>query len=454
MTHILLIDASGFAHRAYHQSGAGGFRSDGLPTWAVTGFMGLMWHLLGAAQADPADYAAAVFDHPGRTFRHKLFAAYKAQRPARDMELTAQLPWMKNAAEAMGITPVEAEGFEGDDVLATIATSAAAYGWRVTVVSSDKDLLQLVQDGRIEVVDPMSKMRVLEADVRGERFGVAPAKVPEVQALAGDTVDNIPGIGGVGIKTAAGLIRLFGTIEGVVEAANARDHRMTAGLRIALRGKLEDLQLYRRLATLDRNVDLGGLTLESLALRPVMREHVEKILKTLEASHKFDQIFGEAKTGHVVEALSPEAAFEWHEEELLFPSQTIPEAPQCGFYERRLVQGGPFVPVAIYREPERCPVTGNQTGKEVLRCSVGGRASDPMREWPKVCRRPVTRQHFDFETADASWAREFSPQEPKANPSLKIDPKTAPLPQFEKRGRNGKRNRRDRAQPRSHHTAD
>lgn len=428
--HLLLVDVSGFVHRAYHVGG-NQFRSDGLPTWAITGTLGMLWRLLGAAQADQPTHAACIFDHPSKTFRHKMFPAYKSNRPARDQELTVQLPFLRHAAETMGMTSIEAEGYEADDLLATLAKMAADAGWRVSLVSSDKDLLQTVVDGKVEVIDPMTRVRMLASNVL-EKLGVHPHEVPDYQALVGDAVDNIPGIDGIGSKAAARLIRLFGTVEGVVAGATARPGYFTGGQRIRLKGALKELQLYRTLATLRTDVPLD-ISLDDLVLKPVLREHVDKILVTLEAKGRFDAIFaGEPKCARVVPPVTADEAYGWWNEELIVSGQPVPDEPQCGYFERRLVRGGPYVPARIWRDIEMDFFTGEQTGSEVLRCQVGTKPADAVIEWSRLAQRPISVQKYQFEMADRAWASEFAPNDPKARPDLAIDPRTAPLPVFQK----------------------
>ena len=436
MQHILLIDASGYAHRAYH-TGANQFRaSDGLPTWAITGFMAMVWRLLGAVQADPPTLAAAVFDAPEKTFRHKLFPEYKNNRPARDMELTVQMPYLRHAAETLGITPLEMSGYEADDVIATLATRARKAGIRATIVSSDKDFCQLVVDGQVEIVDPLSRQRVLEADVRNaKKFGVEPKLVPDVQALAGDSVDNIPGLDGIGLKTAAGLIRRFGSIEGVLKGANSRSEYLSASIRQCLKKDGGRLALYRKLATLRCRVPLK-VELESLKLEPVMRSHLEDFLKLLEASNKLTEIFAlDVKMDRIVAPL--ENPFEWWEDELIAPGQRVPELPQCGFYRRKLVKGGPWVAARIWRDPEQDYETGKPTGQDVLRCMVGTERRDPVAEWGRLCNQPIKREDYSYEIADADHAKKWRPGDPKANPRKPINLLTSPSP------RNPKPLRRD-----------
>jgi DNA polymerase-1 len=421
--HILLLDASGFAYRSFYAGSPVYRESDGEPIGAILGFMGLLWRLLGAAQADQPTHAVAVFDHPGPTFRHKLFPAYKANRNlarARQQELKRQLPVMRAVAGVMGLAPMEVEGFEGDDVIATLAAKAVKDGIRVTIVSADKDFCSLVQDGKVEIIDPMNRTRVLEADVRGRKFGVDPKRVPDVQALAGDPVDNIPGIDGIGLKTAAGLIRALGSIEGVAAAVHTDPQLFNPGARVAIkRAGLKTLQLYRTLATLRPDVPVEPAWSE-LELKPIVREHVEQILKALGAERRFEAVFStEPKMQRVVEASKD--AFVWWAKELKSPGQAAPEDPQCGFYRRRLVRGGPWVVARIWREPEVDFMTGKPTGLDVLQCELGGERRDPVIEWLKLCSHPIEEAEFRYRAATADWAKKHAPHEPEAKPSEKID---------------------------------
>lgn len=430
--HLLLIDASGFAHRAYHAGSAHRFRSDGLPTWAIEGFLGLMWRLLGSASHDPPDLAVAAFDAPGKTFRHDLFPAYKSNRPARDQELAAQLPYMRVAAEAMGLTPSEAFGYEADDVICTLANQAVERGHRVTIVSSDKDYCQMVCDGKVVVVDPSQGGRIDEAYVRGVKFGVEPRQVPDFQGLVGDDVDNIPGVDGIGPKNGAAFIRMFDTVEGVVKAANDRPAFFTPSQRVRLKDPaiLPLLKLYRTLATLRADVPVE-LDEEAMETRDILKDSVMALLTKLEAAGRFQEIFRtDRQTHRQVEALSIGAQLEWWEEELEVPGQPIPDLPQCGYYERRLVKGGVFVPVTIWRDTEIDPITGKETGMHVLRCMVGDQEADAVHEWPKVYKNPITHEKYRFKMADLRWAKQFAPDDPHANPHKAVDFNCLPAPNF------------------------
>lgn len=421
--HLLLVDISGFVHRAYHAGSANRFRGDGLPTWAIEGTLGLLWRLLGAAQADQPTHAVACFDSPGKTFRHDAFPNYKNNRPARDQELSDQLPYLENAVLAMGLTPVGCPGFEGDDIAAALTAQAVAMGFRVTVVSSDKDLAQLVADGGVTVYDPVQHVRMDEAYVRGIKFGVEPRQVPDFQGLVGDDVDNIPGIKGIGPVNGAAFIRAFGTVEGVVKAANDKPYFFSPTQRVNLkeRGALAKLQLYRMLATLRTDAPVS-FDPDAMTIKPIIREAVQKLLKTLGAENRFDEIFQiETNTRRVVDPLSIGAQLEWWQEELLVPGQPVPDIPQCGYYERRLVKGGVFVPAVIWREDEIDPETEKKTGKHILRCTLGDQEADAVHEWGRLHKNPITHDKYRFKMADMRWAKTYKPEDCMANPTKPID---------------------------------
>lgn len=220
--HILLIDASGYAHAAFHaapRTFSKERNGQSIPTGAIIGFMSMIWRLLNEAQADMPTHGAAVFDAPGLTFRHKLYKRYKANRN-RSEELSVQLPIMREVSRVLGLEAVEREGFEADDVIATLASCARRAGIRVTIVSRDKDMAQLVRAEvpEVEIVDPFERVRRCVPEVI-DKFGVPPMQVPDVQALTGDAVDNIPGMPGIGPKKAAALVRKFGNLNGILRAA-------------------------------------------------------------------------------------------------------------------------------------------------------------------------------------------------------------------------------------------
>jgi DNA polymerase-1 len=210
--HVYLIDGSGYIFRAYHALPPLTRPSDGLPVGAVHGFCGMLWKLLReTGELAPPTHMAVIFDYPAKTFRSDLFDGYKANRQAPPEDLVPQFPLVRDAVRAFNVACIEQEGYEADDIIATYACQALDAGADVTIVSSDKDLMQLVQPGII-MYDTMKNKAIGEAEVL-ERFGVPPSKVVEVQALIGDSSDDVPGVPGIGVKTAALLINEFGDLE-------------------------------------------------------------------------------------------------------------------------------------------------------------------------------------------------------------------------------------------------
>lgn len=447
--HLLLVDCSAFAYRAFYSMPALRRQSDGEPTGAVLGFMALMWRMLGTAQADPPTMGAAVFDAPGQNFRHKIMPAYKGNRdPARNLELEKQLPLMRPVAEVLGLTPVEKKGFEADDVIATLAHQAAyKHGIRVTIVSSDKDFGQLVDDGRIEIYDPMQTARdatkparKLSDDVIG-KWGVAPHLVPHVQALCGDSVDNIPGIEGCGPETAARLIRGAGSLDALLKnvddirfpkiraqlkrhhvlASDAKGRAYLKTLPPGVKGKLgtDWVKTFLRLATLKTDVKLG-VDFKDLLIQPIMKSHLEQVVRAIDSKANITALFGlDRKDLRLVSR--HDDPLDWWREELIAPGQRLPADPQCGFYRARLVRGGPWVAARIWVESYKDPVTGLDSGMDRIFCTVDGKHRDPVEWFTRLAMYPMKMSEFDFETADSAHAKAYRPDDPKADPSKPID---------------------------------
>ena len=213
LRHVYLVDGSGYIFRAYHALPPL-TRADGTPINAVLGFTSMLMKLI--AETD-ADHIAVIFDAGRESFRNQIYPAYKAHRPDAPAELVPQFALIREATRAFNVSCIELQGYEADDLIATYARQAAAGGARVTVVSSDKDLMQLVGDGII-MLDPIKNRPIGPAEVR-EKFGVGPEKVVDVQALAGDSTDNVPGVPGIGVKTAAELITNFGDLDTLLARA-------------------------------------------------------------------------------------------------------------------------------------------------------------------------------------------------------------------------------------------
>lgn len=248
MTRLLtLIDGSGFIFRAYHALPPL-TRPDGTPVGAVAGFCNMLVKLL----RDPdAAHLAVVFDVSRKTFRNEFYPDYKAHRPPPPDDLVPQFGLIREATRAFGVPALEVPDYEADDVIAAYARSAREQGWQVRIVSGDKDLMQLIRDG-VELVDPI-KNKTIDAAAVLEKFGVPPDKVVEVQALAGDSTDNVPGVPGIGVKTAAELINQYGDLEGLLQNLDAIKQPKR---REALQNNAELARISRRLVLLDDQVPL------------------------------------------------------------------------------------------------------------------------------------------------------------------------------------------------------
>ena len=217
-SHVYLVDGSGYIFRAFHALPPLTRPSDGLPVGAVHGFCQMLWKLLGDSKiADKPTHIAVVFDHSAKTFRNDIYDAYKANRPPPPEELIPQFPLIRDAVKAFNVACIEQQGFEADDLIATYARQAVEAGGDVTIVSSDKDLMQLIQPG-IVMFDGMKNKKIGPDEVM-EKFGVKPDKVVDVQALAGDSTDNVPGVPGIGVKTAAELINTYEDLDSLLERA-------------------------------------------------------------------------------------------------------------------------------------------------------------------------------------------------------------------------------------------
>src|SRR6516165_7291363 len=209
--HLFLVDGSGYIFRAYHALPPINRKSGGLQLNAVFGFCNMLWKLLRDMKDDKPTHLAVVFDLSERTFRTEMYPDYKAHRPDPPDDLRPQFPLIREAVKAFDLPCLEQRGFEADDLIATYVREACEAGATVTIVASDKDLMQLVRDGVI-MFDTMKDRKIGRAEVI-EKFGVPPEKVIEVQALIGDSTDNVPGVPGIGVKTAAQLIGEYGDLE-------------------------------------------------------------------------------------------------------------------------------------------------------------------------------------------------------------------------------------------------
>ncbi|WP_222440485.1 DNA polymerase I [Siccirubricoccus deserti] len=255
--HLVLIDGSGYIFRAFHALPPM-TRPDGTPVNAVFGFTQMLSRFLTDHRGS---HLAVVFDASRLTFRNEIYPDYKAHRPDPPPELIPQFALIREATEAFGVAQVEQPGFEADDMIAAYAREFVAQGGEVTIVSSDKDLMQLVRPG-VQMLDPIKQKPIRDPEVF-EKFGVPPEKVVDVQALAGDPTDNVPGVPGIGIKTAAALIQEYGDLEGLL--ANTGKIKQPKR-REALEQNAEKARISKRLVQLDDQAPLT-LAVEALAVR-------------------------------------------------------------------------------------------------------------------------------------------------------------------------------------------
>ncbi|MBZ6378140.1 DNA polymerase I [Pacificimonas flava] len=271
--HLYLVDGSSFIFRAYHVLPPL-TNSEGIPTGAVYGFANMLWKLIDELNdTDGPTHLAVIFDASSHTFRNEMYDQYKANRPDPPEDLVPQFPLVRDATRAFSVPCIEEEGIEADDIIACYTHAARKEGWKVTIVSSDKDLMQLVDDGQVDMLDTMKNKRIGPAEVE-EKFGVPPAKVGEILALMGDSVDNIPGVKGVGVKTAARLITEYGDTETLIARA---DEIKQPKLRENIQNSTEEIRISRKLVDLYCDWNLTE-PLDSLELKDPPKEPLAEFL--------------------------------------------------------------------------------------------------------------------------------------------------------------------------------
>ena len=275
--HLHLIDGSAFIFRAYHALPPLTRKSDGLPIGAVSGFCNMLQRYVeGNTGPDAPTHIAVIFDKGSHTFRNEIFDQYKGNREEMPEDLRPQMPLTREATRAFNIACQEKEGYEADDIIATLAIQAREAGGQVTIISSDKDLMQLVGGG-VEMFDAMKNRRI-DRDGVFEKFGVFPERVVDVQALAGDSVDNVPGAPGIGVKTAALLINEYGDLESLLARAGEikQPKRRETLLNFA-----EQIRVSKRLVELDAKTPLD-FTLDDLEVQPPDAEKLLSFLAEME----------------------------------------------------------------------------------------------------------------------------------------------------------------------------
>ncbi len=275
--HVYLIDGSGYIFRAYHALPPLTRKSDGLPVGAVQGFCNMLWKLLTENRSDKKPtHLCVVFDHSSKTFRNEIYPDYKANRPEAPVDLRPQFDLIRQATRAFNVSCVELANYEADDIIATYTRHAVEAGATVRIVTSDKDLMQLVKPG-VMLLDTMKDREISDPEVF-EKFGVAPNRVVDVQSLAGDSVDNVPGVPGIGLKTGAQLITEYGDLETLLSRAHEIKQEKRRENLIAF---AEQARISMRLVTLDDQVT-GITSIDEFAVAAPRATELIGFLKALD----------------------------------------------------------------------------------------------------------------------------------------------------------------------------
>ena len=353
--HLYLVDGSGYLFRAYHALPPLTRKSDGLPVGAVSGYCNMLWKLLEDMKGpEQPTHLAVVFDASKKTFRNAIYKEYKAHRPPAPEDLIPQFPLVRDATRAFGVSCVEMSGYEADDLIATYARLAHEAGARCTIISSDKDLMQLVVDGKIELLDTMKNRRLASAEVL-EKFGVTPDKVVQVQALAGDSTDNVPGVRGIGIKTAAELINIYGDIETLLSRTSEIKQNKR---RETLVENAENARISLKLVTLDQKVPLKEQPDEFAVHEPDYKELLS-FLKAME----FTSITKRVAAHYQVEDLDAIAAAPTVANVIpRHPDLPAPAAPAVDAVLRAQINHDAYVTVTTAKDLEKWVVRAHATG--------------------------------------------------------------------------------------------
>ena len=317
--HVFLVDGSGYIFRAYHALPPINRKSDGLQLNAVFGFCNMLWKLLRDMKPEEKPtHLAVVFDKSEKTFRTVMYPDYKAHRPDPPDDLRPQFKFVREAVQAFDLPCLEQDGYEADDLIATYVREASEAGATSTIVSSDKDLMQLVDD-HVVMFDTMKDKKIGRAEVI-EKFGVPPDKVIEVQALIGDSTDNVPGVPGIGVKTAAQLIGEYGDLETLLKRAPEikQDKR-----RQSLIENADKARLSKKLVTLDSRVKLD-VPIGELAVHEPDNKRLIAFLKAMEFNSLMRRVaeFSQIDAGEI----EPEARLAGHRPSAADVSDASPAA--------------------------------------------------------------------------------------------------------------------------------
>ena len=300
--HYYLIDGSGYIFRAYYALPPLSRKSDGLPTGAVSGFCSMLFKLLEDARSDDTKFKpthfAVIFDSARKNFRNEIYKDYKANRSEAPEDLAPQFSYIRKSVEAFNLPSIELTNYEADDLIATYAKKIISVGATATIISSDKDLMQLVND-KIRIYDPMKSKIIGTKEVK-EKFGVRPDQVIDVQSLAGDSSDNIPGVPGIGIKTAAELINKYNSLDNLLK--NLEEIKQKKRKETLINNK-DNAILSRKLVTLKIDVPVEK-KIDSFQLKEINKERLYNFLKEMEFNRLLSQaisFYGEPKLANTTD---------------------------------------------------------------------------------------------------------------------------------------------------------
>ena len=279
--HFYLVDGSGYIFRAYYALPPLSRKSDGLPVGAVSGFCNMLFKLLEDTKSkenkEKATHFAVIFDSARKNFRNEIYSDYKANRSEAPEDLIPQFEYIRKSVNAFNIPSIELINYEADDLIATYTEEILKLGAKVTIISSDKDLMQLYSDKKVRIYDPIKNKFIKEEDIL-KKFGVNSKKVIDVQALAGDSSDNIPGVPGIGVKTAAELIKEYGTLENLLKnAKNIKQNKR----RETLIGNKDMAILSKKLVTLKKDVPVKD-SLKNFVIKDVDKKKLYSFLREME----------------------------------------------------------------------------------------------------------------------------------------------------------------------------
>ena len=293
--HFYLIDGSGYIFRAYYALPPLSRKSDGMPTGAVNGFCNMLFKLLEDSKSnenkDKPTHFAVIFDSARKNFRNEIFSDYKANRTDAPDDLIPQFEYIRKSVEAFNLPSIEMINYEADDLIATYVEHILEIGAKVTIVSSDKDLMQLYKKS-VRIYDPM-KNKFINKDDIDKKFGVAPEKIIDVQALAGDSSDNVPGVPGIGVKTAAELINKYDNLENLLSKAKEIKQNKRRETIIENKGKAI---ISKKLVTLKKDVPVKN-KIEEFKLKNIDKNKLYSFMREMEFNRLLSSVisfYGEA----------------------------------------------------------------------------------------------------------------------------------------------------------------